>query len=93
MITGNIMIGSVKANSFSAISKKHKDHATKALYFGTRYNKLTDLKNEAEGKGLNNAARKFDREAEAAFNKHLEFMSLLPKKDQAIVEKSVFRFK
>ena len=89
----NVMIGSVKADSFTSISKKHKANATKALYWGTRYNKSTDLKNEAEGKGLNNAANKFDREAEEAFNKHLEFMSLLPKKDQAIVEKSVFRFK
>lgn len=90
---GNVFIGAIKSNSFSSISTKHKANATKALYWGTRYNKLTDIKNEAEGKGLDNAARKFDKEAEAAFNKHLEFMSLLPKKDQAIVEKSVFRFK
>ena len=93
MKTGNVLIGAVKADGFTSISKKHKANATKAIYWGMSYNKLSDLKNEAEGKGLNNAAIKFDREAEAAFNKHLDFMSLLPKRDQAIVEKSVFRFK
>lgn len=89
----NVMIGAVKARKFIADSKKHEKNFTKAVYYGMEYNKLVDLKNQAEGAELYNAANKFDKQAEAAFNKHLEYMDLLPKKEKSKVEKTVFRFK
>ena len=36
--------------------------------------------------------RKYDRMASDAFNKHLEYMSEIPKREQAKVEKFVFTF-
>ena len=71
-------------------SRKNQTNVNKAIYWGMKYNQLNDLRDKADDIGDEKAYRKYDRQCEAAFDKHLDYMSELPKSEQKKVEKYVF---
>jgi hypothetical protein len=87
-----VFIGAVKgsSNRLTATSRKNQANLNKAIYWGMRYNELNDMRDRASDMGDERAYRKLDRQCEVAFDKHLDFMGELPKKEQARVEKLVF---
>lgn len=91
-----IFLGGITGTStegkLTAITRANQSKVNKAVYWGQRYNILNDLRDDADGQGDEKLYRKYDRMASDAFNKHLEYMSEIPKREQAKVEKFVFTF-
>jgi hypothetical protein len=82
--------GTGSANKLTAITKANQTYVNKAVYWGMKYNELNDDRDRADDAGDMKSYVKFDRMAANAFDKHLEYMSELPKREQAKVEKFVF---
>ncbi len=87
-----VFIGAVRgsSNKLTATTKKNQSNLNKAIQWGMKYNQLNDMRGRASDMGDERAYRKLDRQCETAFDKHLEYMVELPKKEQARVEKFVF---
>jgi hypothetical protein len=86
------IFGTSKPKTLTALTKKNQTNVNKAVYWGFRYNELNDLRDDADGQGDDKLYKKYDRMASDAFNKHLDYMSELPKREQVRVEKLVFTF-
>jgi hypothetical protein len=86
------IFGTSKPKTLTALTKKNQTNVNKAVYWGFRYNELNDLRDDADGQGDDKLYKKYDRMASDAFNKHLDYMSELPKREQVRVEKFVFTF-
>ena len=82
--------GTSSSNKLTAKSKKNQTIINKAIYWGMKYNEVNDMRDRADDAGDMKSYVKFDRMAANAFDKHLEFMSELPKTEQARVERFVF---
>ena len=92
----SIFLGGISGTStegkLTAITRANQSNVNKAVYWGQRYNILNDLRDDADGQGNDKLYKMYDRMASDAFNKHLDYMSELPKREQAKVEKFVFTF-
>ena len=86
------IFGTSTEGKLTAITRANQNNVNKAVYWGQKYNVLNDLRDDADGQGNDKLYKKYDRMASDAFNKHLEYMSELPKREQAKVEKFVFTF-
>lgn len=86
------IFGTAKPKTLTALTKKNQSNVNKAVSWGQKYNELNDARDRANDMGDEKLYRKLDRQAEAAFNKHLDYMSELPKREQVRVEKFVFTF-
>lgn len=84
--------GTSSSNKLTAGTKRNQANLNKAIYWGMKYNEINDLRDRAYDSGDEKAYRKYDRMASNAFDKHLDYMSELPKKEQARVERFVFTF-
>jgi len=91
-----IFLGGINGTSTSgkltAITRANQSTVNKAVYWGQKYNQLNDERDRADDAGDMKSYVKLDRMAANAFDKHLEYMSELPKREQAKVEKFVFTF-
>ena len=74
----------------TAASKKNQTNVNKAIYWGIKYNEINDERNAADDAGDMKSYVKFDRMAANAFDKHLDYMSELPKSEQKRIEKLLF---
>jgi hypothetical protein len=92
----NTFLGGINGTSTSgkltAITRANQSNVNKAVYWGQKYNELNDARDRADDAGNQKLYKQLDRQASAAFEKHLDFMSELPKREQAKVEKFVFTF-
>lgn len=86
------IFGTSTEGKLTAITKRNQSNVNKAVYFGQQYNVTSDARDRAYDNGNDKLGRQLDRKAENAFNKHLDYMSELPKREQARVEKFVFTF-
>jgi hypothetical protein len=92
----NTFLGGINGTStegkLTAITRANQSNVNKAVYWGQKYNVTSDARDRAYDNDNEKLGRQLDRQAEAAFNKHLDYMSELPKREQAKVEKFVFTF-
>ena len=92
----NTFLGGISGTStegkLTAITRANQNNVNKAVYWGQKYNVLNDARDRAYDNGNDKLYKQLDRQCEAAFNKHLDYMSELPKREQAKVEKFVFTF-
>ena len=90
----NTFLGAINASGTSpkltAASKRNQTNLNKAIYWGMKYNQVNDLRDVADNNGDMKAYRKYDRMAENAFDKYLEYLDSLPKTERNRVERLVF---
>ena len=84
--------GTSNSGKLTAITRANQNNVNKAVYWGQKYNQLNDERDRADDAGDMKSYVKLDRMAANAFDKHLEYMSELPKREQAKVERFVFTF-
>tara|TARA_R110000744_G_scaffold40521_1_gene91943 strand:- start:2190 stop:2426 length:237 start_codon:yes stop_codon:yes gene_type:complete len=72
----------------SAITKKNQPTVNKATSWLIKYNTANDLRDLADGNDDTKAFSKHNRTCEKAFDKYLEYMEELPKREQKQIEKS-----
>lgn len=82
-------VGAVKggSNLLTAFTKKNQVHLNKAIYWGGKYNELVNMADAAEDLGDTKLCNKLHIQQADAFNKYLEHMNSLPKKEQSRVVK------
>ena len=71
-----------------AITKKNQVTVNRAINWLIKYNTSNDLRDLAYNEYDTKAYRKYDRVCEKAFDKYLEYMEELPKREQKQIEKS-----
>jgi hypothetical protein len=73
-------------NKLTAITKKNQTNVNKAVFHGMRYIVLNDLRDDADNQGDEKLVRKYDRMCATSFDRHLDYMDQLPKREQKQVE-------
>jgi|TARA_R110000744_G_scaffold367373_6_gene476824 hypothetical protein len=71
-----------------AISKKHQARVNKAVNWLLKYNTFNDKRTRAEDNGNNKEYVKVNRKCESSYDKFLENMDELPKREQIQIYKS-----
>jgi len=88
----SIALGAIKTSKPSAATKRNEANAKKAIYWGRKYNQLNDARDRADGDGNERLYRQLDRQCESTFDKYQDFLSELPKREQAKIEKLIFKY-
>jgi hypothetical protein len=70
-----------------AINPKYQGLVNRCIKALERYDSLNDLRNIACDNDNERDVRKYDRLCEQAFDKHLTYLSELPKREQEQIEK------
>jgi hypothetical protein len=73
-------------NKLTAITKKNQSNVNKAVFHGMRYIVLNDLRDDADNMGDDKLYKKYDRMCANSFDRHLDYMNELPKREQKRVE-------
>ena len=71
-----------------AINKKHQGTMTKAIAWLIKYNDFNDQRNICDDNDDEKGFRKFDKKCESSYDKFLEYMDELPKREQVRIYKS-----
>jgi uncharacterized radical SAM superfamily Fe-S cluster-containing enzyme len=74
----------------TAINKKNQKLVNKAINWLIKYSDSNDLRDRADDNGDEKMYKKFDRVCENSFNKYLEIVSELPKREVTNIEKSIY---
>ena len=72
----------------TAINPKHQKAVNKAVKALMAYNAYNDLRDKADGEGDDKSFRKYDRLCESSFDKYLDIVVELPKRERDAIEKS-----
>ena len=72
----------------TSITPKNQAMVNRAVNWLIKYNDLDNQRNIANSNGDEKLYNKLDRKCENAFDKYLDYMSELPKREQAQIEKS-----
>jgi hypothetical protein len=79
ILNKNIMI--------NAINKRHQSKVNRAAKWVLKYNKLNDLRNEADGNGDEKLLYQLGRKCAGAFDSYLEIIDELPLRERAQIDK------
>jgi len=71
-----------------AINKKHQTKVNRAVYWITKYSHLNNLRDIADGNGEEKEYKKYDRLCARSFDKYLDYLYELPKREQKQIEKN-----
>jgi hypothetical protein len=71
-----------------AINKTYQSKVNRAINNLIKYNSLNDLRNAADGNCDEKEYRKLDKQCIAIFDKYLEIVLELPKRERQQIEKS-----
>ena len=71
-----------------AINKAHQTKVNRAIYWLKKYNELNTLRDNASDYDEDRLYRKLDRQCAATFDKYLDLVYELPKRERARIEKS-----
>ena len=77
-------------NIIVAKSKKNQSNINKAVEWGFKYDKANDLRDKADDNGDIKAFKAANRLCESSFDKHLDYMSEVPKTEQKRVENLIW---
>jgi hypothetical protein len=72
----------------NAINKKNQTYVNKAVSWLEKYNTLNAQRDQAEGEGDDKLFNKLDRKCENAYDRFLDYMAELPKREQRAIYKS-----
>ena len=73
-----------------SINKKHQSKVNRAVKNLLRYNALNDLRNIADDNGEEKLYKKLDRQCLNIFDKYLDIVSELPKREKIQIEKQIY---
>jgi len=73
--------------TIKALNPKNQSKVNKAVNALLRYYELNNLRDNADGEGNERAYKKYNRMCEQAFDKYLNYLTDLPKREQANIEK------
>ena len=76
--------------TITAINKVHQSRINKAVKTLIKYNELNDLRNIADDNGEEKIYKKLDRQCLNTFDKYLDIVSELPKREKARIEKQLY---
>lgn len=71
-----------------AVNPKHQKAVNKAVKALMSYNAYNTLRDKVDGEGDDKAFKKYDRLCESAFDKYLDIVGELPKRERDNIEKS-----
>jgi hypothetical protein len=72
----------------TAINKAHQSKMNKATKWLAKYNELNNQRDNADDNGDEKLYKKFDRLCANAFDKYLDIVTELPKRERLLIEKS-----
>jgi hypothetical protein len=73
-----------------AINKIHQSKVNRAVKTLLKYNALNDLRNIADDNGEEKLYKKLDKNCLNTFDKYLDIVSELPKREKARIEKQLY---
>lgn len=73
-----------------AINKIHQSKVNRAVKTLLKYNALNDLRNIADDNGEEKLYKKLDKNCLNTFDKYLDIVSELPKREKALIEKQIY---
>jgi hypothetical protein len=74
--------------SIIAINKAHQPKVNKAIKWLVKYNEQNTLRDQADDNGDERLYRQLDRKCADSFDKYLELVNELPKRERLRIEKS-----
>jgi hypothetical protein len=72
-----------------AINKTYQSKINRALKIWLRYDSLNDQRDIADGNGDEKSYKKFDRSCQSTFDKYLDIIDQLPKRERLNFEKAI----
>lgn len=75
--------------TISAINKKYQSKINRALKFWCNYDSFNNERDIADGNGDEKLYRKFDRLCQSTFDKYLDIIEELPKRERVNFEKAI----
>jgi hypothetical protein len=72
----------------TAINKAYQSKVNRAAYWLGTYNNFNDLRNKADGNGDEKLYKSLDRKCQQLFDKYLDILSVLPKREVKNIESS-----
>jgi hypothetical protein len=76
--------------TLTAINKTHQSKVNKAIKYLVKYNTLNNLRDKADNDGEEKTYRQLDRKCADVFDKYLDVISELPKREKINIETSKF---
>jgi len=76
--------------NLAAINKTHQSKVNKAIKYLVKYNTLNNLRDIADNDGEEKTYRKLDRQCADVFDKYLDVIDELPKREKINIETSKF---
>lgn len=73
-----------------AINKKHQVKVNRAVKTLLKYNTLNDLRNIADDNGEEKLYKKLDKNCLNTFDKYLDIVYELPKRERTRIEKQIY---
>jgi hypothetical protein len=73
-----------------SINKVHQSKVNKAVKTLLKYNTLNDLRNIADDNGEEKLYKKLDKNCLNTFDKYLDIVYELPKRERARIEKQIY---
>lgn len=71
-----------------ALNPKYQSKVNRAIKYLLQYNQLNDARNKADGNEDQKLVDKLDKQCNTVFNKYLEIVLELPKREMINIEKS-----
>jgi hypothetical protein len=71
----------------NAINKRHQSKVNRAVKWVLKYNKLNELRNEADGNGDEKLLYQLNRKCAGAFDSYLEIIYELPTREKTQIDK------
>ena len=82
-----VLLGGMSGtNRMIAKTKRNQTYLNKAIEWGMKYYRVSDARDKAYGEDNERLARTLERQAEKIFDKHQEYLEMLPKFEQKRVE-------
>jgi hypothetical protein len=73
--------------TIKALHPKNQSKVNKAVKALLRYYELNNLRDNADGEGNEKDFKKYDRMCEQAYDRYYDYLTDLPKREQANIEK------